>query len=219
MNRLLHIAVLLYFTGSGSMFAQTGEQPAGFTDTNHDGINDLFVDADGDGVNDLSKQPYKHSFTFVDRNGDGINDIWTDADGDGVNDHLGAAMAKESRMVDTDGDGIPDQQRSGLRGQKLFMFVLDEDGDGRNDITGIAYTASDLLGYRFGNVDEEKGITDERFADRNGDGINDKFLNPQRSMQLRRQGMDIFIDTDGDGIADDRSLQRMRGRGSQRGRK
>ncbi|MBN2415304.1 hypothetical protein JXO52_05660 [bacterium] len=219
MNRSITIAFLLTWAVSGVLRGQSGDETAGFIDRNHDGVNDLFRDADGDGVNDLTNVAYRHSFSFEDKNGDGVNDIWTDADGDGVNDRLGTAMAEESRMVDTDGDGIPDQARSGLRGKRLFAYVLDEDGDGRNDITGIAYAGSDLFGYRYGNVDEEKGITARQFSDSNGDGINDGFLDAQRSMQLRRQGIDIFIDADGDGIADDRSLRMMRGRGAQRGRK
>lgn len=195
------------------------QESVGFTDQNRDGINDRFCDADGDGVNDVNREPYAHSFQFKDQNKDGINDLWADTDGDGVNDRLHDAQKARSQWVDMDGDGIQDTQSTGLRGKALMAHVLDVNRDGKNDITGEAYSGADLQGYRYGRVDEENGVTDTEFEDANGDGMNDRFIDEGRRRRFRNQNMDIFIDSDGDGIADDRGWKRLQKGKGQKGKK
>jgi hypothetical protein len=179
----------------------------GYSDANLDGVNDRFRDANGDGVDDVSGKPYPHRFLFVDQDGDGTNDLFVDQDGDGVND-------LEAQYKDSDGDGICDN-------------VIDFDGDGINDITGEKYDRHSLKGYRFGRVDEERGIIHRRFIDEDRDGMNDliRRFHPPPGPGPR---MDHFIDEDGDGIADGRRLhppmagsplmERLRGRPKPDGR-
>jgi len=208
---------LCLFLSVTPLNGQTPQNNGSFVDRNKDGVNDLFADANGDGVNDVTKEPYPHHFQFSDSDGDGINDVWKDADGDGVNDLLGKYLAGTSRWVDTDGDGLADQQRTSMRGKELMKHVLDENGDRKNDITGLGFTGRDLMGYRFGNVDEERGVQDGAFCDADGDGMNDRFMNHKRSQMFKSMGRDVFIDSDGDGVADNRSLNRIRGRGQKKG--
>lgn len=178
-------------------FAQdiTASQPRGFIDANRDGINDWFRDANGDGINDVDNQSYPHNFQFRDANGDKINDLFTDADGDGVND-------LKAGYTDWDGDGWNDN-------------VVDANHDWINDITGARYNRRYLGGERYGYIWEEQGSTkmsnrsaDQEETERGG------YLNRQQ-----RQGVDRFIDTDGDGINDNRDFNRHRQQGSQRGRR
>ena len=42
------------------------QQPIGYVDSNKDGVNDRFADADGNGVNDVTKKSYPHHFQFKD---------------------------------------------------------------------------------------------------------------------------------------------------------
>jgi len=58
-------------------------------DTNSDGVNDRFVDANGDGIDDQTGRPYCMGFGWVDANNDGINDAFVDTNADGVNDFTG----------------------------------------------------------------------------------------------------------------------------------
>ena len=51
------------------------DHPFGFEDTDRNGINDHFADANGDGVNDVDGQPYTHNFKFEDKDKDGKNDL------------------------------------------------------------------------------------------------------------------------------------------------
>lgn len=196
---------------------QTGRVPT-WEDRNRDGINDRFTDRNGDGRNDVNGEPYSLPVAFLDKNGDGINDLWKDCDGDGVNDYLGPMLKQNQRWVDSDGDGLMDARQGQLRGRALMAHVLDADGDMKNDVTGVAFNGRDVFGFRYGNVDEESGIVDDSFVDANGDGMNDRFLTPQRQSELDHGKMDRFNDADGDGIADDRRLRRGMGRGGRRGR-
>ena len=166
-------------------------QPVGYVDADRDGINDRFVDADGDGINDITKKSYPHRFPFKDADRDRVNDLFVDRDGDGVND-------REGRFVDRDRDGICDN-------------VVDHDGNGVNDITGFKYTRKSLGGYRYGLVNEERGVASGRFIDENGNGIHDLW-EPRGKMH------DYFIDEDGDGICDGRGFW-GRGRGMMKRRR
>ena len=167
----------------------------GFVDENRDGINDKFHDANGDGINDVTKEKYEHKFKFVDKNGDKngdkINDIFLDKDGDGVND-------LETKMLDENKDGINDN-------------VLDYNKDGFNDITGLKYENKDLMGYRYGIVEEEAKTTHKKFIDENGDGMHDPIARRRCFTDEDGDGInDQFVDEDGDGICDGRRLGRQR---------
>ena len=170
----------------------------GFVDKNKDGINDKFHDANGDGINDVTKEKYEHKFKFVDKKKDKINDVFVDKDGDGVND-------LETKMVDEDKDGVNDN-------------VLDYNKDGFNDITGLKYENKDLMGYRYGIVEEEAKKTHKKFIDKNGDGMHDPIARRRCFTDEDGDGInDQFVDEDGDGICDGRRLRRQRRHRSQGG--
>ncbi len=180
------------------------EEARSFVDSDHNGINDLFADADGNGVNDVTGLPYPHMFHFIDEDGDGRNDAWADLDGDGVNDRLREILSRT--WVDRDGDGILDATPMKIHKKDLSKYILDTDQDGKNDITGDHFSRSDLHGYRFGCVSEETGEVDSRFIDSDGDGMCDRFHPMDRG---EKKQMDVFMDRDGDGIADDHGWNRI----------
>lgn len=194
----------------GGKRAETGQVAPfpGFVDKNGDGINDVFVDKNGDGINDITGKPYPHRFRFQDKNGDGINDLWVDRDGDGVNDLiLQVEFGKKGpKWVDVDGDGIQDRDVTLLLPpRRLWHHVLDANRDGKNDITGLPYRGPmGIMGYRFGRVDEEIGKVYRHFTDKNHDGMHDSAL--KFGWQRVGPRVDVFIDRDGDGICDDRSV-------------
>jgi len=197
--------------GSGkgkSAKPKSSEQFPGFVDANGDGVNDLFVDRNGDGINDVTGKPYPHQFRFQDKNGDGINDLWVDKDGDGVNDLIVQVEfgKKGPKWVDVDGDGIQDRDVTLLLPPgRLWHHVLDANHDGKNDITGLPYRGPmGIMGYRFGRVDEEIGKVYKHFVDKNHDGMHDSAL--KYGWQRLGPRVDVFIDRDGDGICDDRSM-------------
>jgi hypothetical protein len=164
----------------------------GWLDQNKDGINDKFHDDNGDGINDITKEKYEHRFKFLDKNKDKVNDAFIDKDGDGVNDF-------ETKFVDKDKDGINDN-------------VLDYNKDGVNDITGLKYQKTDLMGYRYGIVEEELKKTHNKFIDENGDGMHDPVAKRMSFQDENADGVnDKFVDKDGDGISDGRRFgQHMR---------
>ncbi|MGB9598114.1 MAG: hypothetical protein ACPL7B_17640, partial [Candidatus Poribacteria bacterium] len=165
----------------------------GWVDKNKDGINDKFRDSNGDGINDITNTKYDHHFSFVDKNKDGINDIFIDSDGDGVNDY-------GTKFVDENKDGMNDN-------------VLDFDRDGINDITGLKYKKDDLMGYRYGIVEEEIKKTHKKFIDEDGDGMHDPIAKRMCFKDEDADGInDKFIDKDGDGICDGRRFGRKMGR-------
>jgi len=173
----------------------------GWLDKNKDGINDKFQDANGDGVNDVTKEKYDNRIKFVDKNKDKTNDIFIDKDGDGVND-------LEIKFVDNDKDGINDN-------------VIDYNKDGINDITGLKYEKKDLMGYRYGIVEEEIKKTQKKFIDENGDGMHDPTAQRRRFRDDDGDGVnDKFVDNDGDGVCDGRRFgHRMGMRHGQQGGK
>ncbi|MDZ7317731.1 MAG: hypothetical protein ONB11_01140 [candidate division KSB1 bacterium] len=184
----------------------------GYQDLNRDGINDLFCDANGDGINDVTKEPYAHQFEWRDQNQDGLNDQWIDQDGDGVNDLLVELLQKKSRnakrpWIDRDGDGISDADAPLPMDLDRKEVVLDVDGDGKNDITGLDIRSDNLMGYRYGCVDEEHSTAVNRFEDKDGDGMHDKFGNRWRHESAGK--FDYFIDRDGDGISDGRGFEKF----------
>jgi hypothetical protein len=189
--------------------AQETQQPTGFVDADQDGVNDRFADANGDGVNDVDGTPYAHPFEFEDKNRDGLNDLWIDADGDGVNDLLN--QFQQQSWIDMDGDGLRDEGTGLLRGKSLRAHVLDMNQDGVNDITGMRISNESLGGYRYGQVDEESGLR-RQFRESGDDGQGNESSRNSRLQQGEDRAMDIFIDQDGDGIADERGLGRERTR-------
>lgn len=191
----------------------------GYIDANKDGINDLFVDADGDGINDITGLSYPHSFLFVDKDKDGLNDLWRDRDGDGVND-LAIELAKKNGdfiappWIDLDGDGLPDLDVTDIKIKNIRKYLLDENDDGKNDVTGLFYRQdSSLFGYRYGIVDEESNITHKKFIDVDGDGMDDRVAE-RRGMRRQQGQQDFFIDEDGDGISDHRGFKRVQRQGA-----
>lgn len=202
-----------------SLAAQIAPAGSGFVDANRDGVNDLFTDADGNGINDVTGASYPHHFKFADADGDRVNDLWVDSDGDGVNDLLAGIQARQMHWVDIDGDGIAETQKGALRGRALKEHVLDTNRDGLNDITGEAYSGRTLSGYKYGNVHEELGLSDSDFIDANGDGMNDHFSGGKMLRGFQRGQRDLFIDRDGDGIADDRGIRSARSQRGRQGRK
>jgi len=232
-NKILKygLAITLLLCCMSNLLGQTNNNspPIGYQDADRDGINDLFRDANGDGINDVTNLPYPHHFKFEDKNGDGINDLWIDRDGDGVNDLMFDLLRQrgikaETPWIDTDGDGIRDENVAPRYKVDLREFVLDMDGDGRNDITGIEIFPDNVMGYRYGRIDEERGREIQKFRDKDGDGMHDPFAN--RFMQdMQRQGKgrkyDYFIDKDGDGIFDGRGMEKFgkQKRGQGHGRK
>lgn len=222
--RYLTISFLLIITFSA--LAQEKSIKIGFVDENRDGVNDLFLDANGDGVNDVDGKEYAHLFEFQDEDKDGLNDLWLDADGDGVNDLARKLEAKsggkvEKPWVDKDGDGILDADVPPIKFQNAEKYVLDVDGDGKNDITGIEYKGKGvMMGYRYGKIDEERGIEPNRFFDQDGDGMDDRFEARWlgRGGHFRHHNRDFFIDEDGDGVCDGRRLSGRGRHGGGRGR-
>ena len=213
---IFSVIILINLSMSSDVQAQ---EVIGFIDQNTDGINDLFVDTNGDGINDVTGKSYPHAFKYVDGDKDNRNDLWADSDGDGVNDKLGEFQKKSMQWIDLDGDGIIDSEAGGLKGKALKAHVLDINKDGKNDITGERYSGRDLQGYRFGNVYEEMGITDPDFTDTNGNSMNDNF---EKEISIGKHGkdkLDFFIDRNGDGIADDKGLGKIKNRGKQKGKK
>ena len=202
----------------------------GYQDNNKDGINDLFIDANGDGKNDINSLNYPHSFKFEDKNKDDINDLWIDKDGDGVNDLMMKQLKKmgvkpQIPWVDKDGDGIQDRNVKPQYKTDLRQFVLDLDKNNKNDITDLELTDTNIMGYRYGRIDEEKDKELKKIDDKNSDGMHDKFDNRFKNdmnafNQCRKY--DYFIDKDGDGISDSRGLKkfgRNRGMGNKYGKK
>lgn len=199
MKFIIFIFIILYFASgsygmelinagkvSKSLEESKKVQFLGWLDENGDGINDKFRDANGDGINDITNEKYPHKFQFVDKNGDGINDIFIDFDGDGVND-------LNTSFIDNNKDGVNDN-------------ILDYNKDGINDITGLKYKKDDIMGYRYGIVEEEVKRTHKKFIDKNKDGMHD-LIARSRFFDEDGDGInDRFIDKDGDGICDGRGF-------------
>ncbi len=153
----------------------------GYIDKNHDGINDLYCDKNGDGKNDINNKIIIPNIKFIDKNKDNINDIFVDADGDGVND-----IYIHSR----------------------YNPVIDIDSNNINDITGIKYRKGYYLGFRYGNVFEEKGELDSNYIDKNNDYMDDNII---KKCNFRKH--DKFVDADNDGICDGRENELNSNRG------
>lgn len=204
MKRIFRYTIYLFLL-TVSLSAQEIQPVTGFVDTDQDGINDRFADANGDGINDVDGTSYAHPFKFEDKNRDGLNDLWIDADGDGVNDLLN--YFQNQNWIDMDGDGLRDEGTVMLRGKSLRAHVLDMNQDGINDITGLRISNESLGGYRFGRVDEESGLS-RRLGESGDDGQEQDLSGEGRLQRSRNRDMDVFIDQDGDGIADERGLGR-----------
>ncbi len=144
---------------------------------------------------------------FVDQDRNGINDLFYDANGDGINDVTGKSYPHSYRFIDQDDNGINDlfidQDGDGINDIKTSFIDMDKDGienylidmdrDGVNDITGLPYTKHTLEEFR-----EKNKRMYNYFIDRN----DSRSLGKDRM----QDPMDRFIDEDGDGIADRRTL-------------
>ncbi|EMR03676.1 T9SS type A sorting domain-containing protein [Cesiribacter andamanensis] len=167
----------------------------GFVDSNGDGINDYF-DADGDGIpnhydldsdNDGIPDVVEAGGRSLDANADGRIDSQADVNLNGLADALEAERGGTPlRNPDTDRDGLPD------------FLDLDADGDGLSDLVEAGGTDSD----RNGRVD---GFTD---ANQNGlhDGREGSLL-PLPDTDADGLANYLDIDSDGDGIPDNREGQ------------
>jgi hypothetical protein len=210
-NILILLISVNYLTGQ-SPGDSLKVEPPGFIDLNRDGLNDRFGDANGDGINDIDHKDYRHHFKFEDKNNDQINDLWIDRDGDGVNDLILPILRQRGKAphqpwIDRDGDGIQDANVRPAFQASLSEFVLDTDQDGKNDITGLEFSAQNAGGYRYGMIDEETNQEITKFIDKNGDGMHDSFAKRWENEKGKHgQRQDVFIDKDGDGIADDRGI-------------
>ncbi|MAT52883.1 MAG: hypothetical protein CMN32_00270 [Saprospirales bacterium] len=184
-------------------------------------------DADGDGFYDLYDPDDDSSFGIdqpgevlikitggvytdgpntgaPDKDGDGIpNFLDTDSDNDGIPDLI------EAGGIDTDGDGKLDslfaQDTTGNGFSDFYennpLVITDGDGaveDGRPEDTdgdGSAYQGGDLDG---------DGVPDYLDGDGDGDGIPDIIEIGLADLDLDGdQKIDVFIDTNGDGMVDD----------------
>ena len=225
MDKRVIIMIFLLGIMADGTFAQEKNVPqppaevlSGFHDTDKNGINDFFADANGDGVNDVSNAVYAHHFDFQDQNNDGRNDLWQDIDGDGVNDlfvKLLKEQGHEPRQMwrDRNGDGILDANAPLKFTVELSQFVIDENQDGKNDITGHDIRKHNVWGYRYGKFDEEQQHQVKNYVDKNQDGMHDAYRERyQRQFGKGKPLHDYFVDKDGDGIADGRGLGRLQGR-------
>lgn len=186
----------VFIIGLTIAMAQTKRENVGFTDQNHDGINDWFRDSNGDGINDVDQKTYQHAFRFQDQDKDGLNDLFRDEDGDGVND-------LNSKFADLDRRGWTEN-------------IIDSDRNWINDITGEIYTRRSLGGYRYGFVLEEYQEKLSDFTDEDSDGQDDRVAKRENFQRAR---LDRFIDADGDGVCDQRGFYRHRRAGYGPGRK
>ena len=174
---------------------------AGFTDSNDDGINDVY-DTDLDGIPDA---------VDVDSDNDGIPDMvengLTDGDGDGTVD-------EGSGITDTDNDGLHDTYDDDNGGATLTIIDTDSDGvnnyidldsddDGIVDVIEAGGDADPTTGQILGFDDTDNGngwndfqesipLTD---ADTDADGFEDR----------------LDIDSDDDGITDNVESQSSTG--------
>ena len=156
-----------------------------YEDTNDDGINDLFRDADGNGKNDVTGNPYNHNFEFNDSDNDGINDLFRDANGDGINDLVESSEIKNFKeityyVIDYNKDSINDVTGEKYARKLIIRTFIDENGDGIDDRKTLGPVKS-LLGKIMGKDENGKddlresmdGLVMDRFVDENADGIND----------------------------------------------
>ena len=167
----------------------TVEAPVSGTDTDGDGIDDIYdvdqtagVDADGDGIDDAA--------TVFNTDGDNLPDyLDLDSDNDGIDDVI------ESGGSDTDGDGevdgFTDNDGNGLH-DGSGLPPVDTDGDGIPDMIDFDSDNDGIPDALEGNIDSDgDGAADHLDADSDADGIPDA-LEANRSVS----------DADGDGIDD-----------------
>ncbi len=159
----------------------------GEADADGDGVADCVdPDDDGDGVpDDQDNCPLVANFAQQDLDGDGQGDACDeDDDGDGVPDQQDLCPAvADPAQLDTDGDGQGD------------ACDEDDDGDGSPDAIDCAPTdpaVSPITVELCNGVDDNcNGLTDEGFADTDGDGLADC----------------VDEDDDGDGVPDGEDCQ------------
>lgn len=160
-------------------------------DLDGDGVGDVCGDIDGDGLLDVDDLcPRVRDSARFDLDGDGLGDACDpDIDGDGLYP-LGVFPATKLRFDrcpyvfdvvsrDSDGDGIGDtcdlvDDDPAPRG--AWQWQRDTDGDGISDLADRCPTVADP---RQTDCDGD-GIGDRCDADRDGDGVIDFYLEPDR---------------------------------------
>ncbi len=169
--------------------AEVGGNPSDPTDTDHDGIPNVFEsgDNDNDGIADAS-DPDSDNDGMADGVEVGTPNDPRDTDGDGTPDYLDR---------DTDGDGLPDALEMGSDP----AHPVDSDGDGTPDYRDLDSdhdTLPDTLESNASGTDSDGDGIDDAFdadglgvGDVNGDGVADS---------------GVLRDTDGDGLADHRDV-------------
>ena len=170
-------------------------------DQDNDGIaNYLDLDSDNDGITDTVEAG------GVDADGNGIVDGFTDDNADGMDDQT---AANPLALPDTDGDGLAD------------YLDVDSDQDGLADLTEAGGIDADNNGIIDNFVDADgNGLDDATTAtplpvsdtdadgqanyidlDSDSDGVND--LIESGGTDADEDGrIDLFIDSDGDGVPD-----------------
>lgn len=193
----------------------------GFTDTNIDGINDVFdndldavineldLDSDNDGIPDVVEAG------GVDTNGDGKIDNYSDTDNDGfsqnadANNTGSAASGNGLGLPDTDGDGVPN------------YFDLDSDNDGIPDVVEVYGTDTNNDGKIDGHTDTDAdGFSNNVDGDVGNDGTAENSANallqtgpdsdnngradsyPYKNMDVDSKTNPYDLDSDGDGVTD-----------------
>lgn len=152
---------------------------AGGTDLDHDGIVDVFVDADGDGWADIYDNSVGGTpLSNPDQDGDGVLDfVDIDSDGDGITDIIEAQPSTGNPIIpsgtDADRDGIDDAFES----TTLPMTDTDSDGtpdylDTDSDNDGLA---DSIEGWDFNGDNVAETIASG--TDSDDDGLDDAFDN------------------------------------------
>ena len=171
-------------------------------DTDSDGTPDFRdLDSNNDGINDLPEEN-----AVLDADGNGQVDDPTDTDGDGVNDLTDPLPTMFGTLQDADGDGIDNQvdldaDNDGIPNAVEAPgddFTVDTDGDGVPDFIDLDSDndgISDLIEADLGIADVDTDGRVDGFADEDNNGLHDPVAESFTP-----------VDTDGDGVADFRSL-------------
>ena len=206
--KIMGLLVLLLFVGCGEDRAGGNQLNSveSSTDTDGDGLSDVYetangldlnnTDSDGDGLSDGDEVNIHHCNPVnIDSDGDGLDDgveinngtdpndaddpkkNSVDSDGDGLSDDYEEIIGTAIDNNDSDGDGLTDGDEISIYGTNPIKSDSDDDGlSDREEITTYESNAT--------NSDSDgDGLSD-------GDEVNTYLTNPIKS------------DTDGDGLND-----------------
>ena len=169
---------------------------------------DIIVTLDEDGTywvdEDLDGKP-DYQLVWADPDGDGIENLYPDKDGDGKPDSTAADL-----WVDTDGDGKADKEVSRQGPGKPDIDVPSTEPEPNACISNTANSAVNIYAtvdkYGVYWADEDLDGTNDCYlvwADPDGDGYETLF--PDRNKDSKPDnvgGGDLWVDTDGDGLAE-----------------